>query len=215
MKQIAIALSLVAVMLLAGCASVGIHGNGTIASENRSIPDFTRMAAEGGFDIRWSTGQPALSVTADQNLLPHIRTEVTAGKLRIYSDTQLAPTKDVALIVSSSGLDDVDLVGAIHFTATGITGGELNISTTGAVNVDASGTVTRLTARMTGASQLQASDLIARTAVITATGAATANVNVTESLNASISGAGSLTYSGNPPHLDQHVTGAGSIHHRP
>jgi hypothetical protein len=39
-------------------------------------------------------------------------------------------------------------------------------------------------------------------------------VAVSESLKVSITGAGKVVYSGNPPTVEKHVSGAGSIRHK-
>jgi len=64
---------------------------------------------------------------------------------------------------------------------------------------------------MTGASKLDADSLRTKTATISSTGASHADVNVSESLRVSITGAGKVVYAGNPPKVEKHVSGAGSI----
>ena len=67
---------------------------------------------------------------------------------------------------------------------------------------------------MTGASELAASALQTKTAEISTTGAAEAEIAVAETLKVAITGAGKVTYSGNPPTIEKHITGAGSIRHK-
>jgi len=66
---------------------------------------------------------------------------------------------------------------------------------------------------MTGASQLAADRLQAKTAEISTTGAGDADVAVTDMLKVAITGAGKVTYSGNPT-ITKQITGAGTIRHR-
>ena len=67
---------------------------------------------------------------------------------------------------------------------------------------------------MTGASQLAADGLQAKTTEISTTGAGDAEVAVTDALKVVITGAGKVTYSGNPATINKKITGAGSIRHR-
>jgi hypothetical protein len=67
---------------------------------------------------------------------------------------------------------------------------------------------------MTGASELRAGSLQTKTAEISTTGAADADIMVSNTLKVSITGAGKVTYSGNPSTVEKHVTGAGSIRHK-
>jgi hypothetical protein len=61
---------------------------------------------------------------------------------------------------------------------------------------------------------LDAAELHVKTATISSTGASKADVNVSESLKVSITGAGKVTYEGNPPTIDKQISGAGSIRHK-
>jgi hypothetical protein len=207
-----ITLVLVTATALMGC-SVGILGNGSITTESRTVTDFSALDANGGFEIQWTKGQPSLSITTDQNLLTNIQTVVDKDTLRISSDEPLRPTKGVKIVLSSSGIKKVDLTGAIRFTGKSITGEKLSISSSGAVTADVAGEAGQLTVNLTGASSLKASSLKAKSATISLTGASNGEVAVSEHLKASITGAGSLSYTGNP-RVEQRVTGVGTIRQR-
>jgi hypothetical protein len=62
-----------------------------------------------------------------------------------------------------------------------------------------------------GASQIEAESLEVEQADIQMSGAAHAEIKVTESLNAKSSGASSIVYSGNPTRVEKQTTGAGKI----
>jgi hypothetical protein len=64
---------------------------------------------------------------------------------------------------------------------------------------------------MTGASRLNAEALQTERAELSLTGASRAEVNVTDTLKVSITGAGKVIYSGNPRRVERDVTGAGTI----
>jgi hypothetical protein len=66
---------------------------------------------------------------------------------------------------------------------------------------------------MTGASQLEAGGLQTRAAEISTTGAGDAEVAVAETLKVAITGAGKVTYTGNPK-IEKHIIGAGSVHRK-
>lgn len=76
------------------------------------------------------------------------------------------------------------------------------------------GSVTNLEVNLSGASKLDAKSLQAQTATVSLNGAAYGDVTVTDRLSASISGAGALTYGGNPKSVQENVSGAGSIRPR-
>ena len=88
------------------------------------------------------------------------------------------------------------------------------IESTGAAKVLLDGNIDDLITDMTGASKLEADELKTKTAEISSTGASHAEVAVSEALSVSITGAGKVIYSGNPPKVEKHISGAGSIRHK-
>jgi len=95
-----------------------------------------------------------------------------------------------------------------------VPGPKFYVRTRGASDISVDGNVEEFLADLTGASDLKAKGLQAKTIEISTTGAASAYVSVTDTLRVSITGAGDVTYYGNPKTIEKHVTGAGSIRHK-
>ncbi|MDR3406779.1 MAG: DUF2807 domain-containing protein [Chthoniobacter sp.] len=203
-----------AATLLGGCSVERIKGDGNITTDDRPLSEITSVQAAGAYSIEWSSGPPLLTITTDGNLLPHILTKVSGTTLKISSDTPISPTKGIKIVVTSPTIDQVDLSGAVQFTAAQVSGAAFSITAAGASTIELEGSVTSLAASLTGASHLKAGALKAKSATVTLVGASSGDVAVEESLNATITGAGALTYSGDPKSVEQQVTGAGSIHRR-
>ena len=205
--------ALVCALLVTGCG-FGIRGNGHITTDQRTVGDFNEIEAGGQFDIDWRSGPPSLSITTDQNLLQYIDSQVTDNRLRLRSSGHIWPTRGVKVIISTPTRNGARLRGAVELTAKQLSGPKFYFQSTGASKVRLDGTTDELLADMTGASELEANDLHTKTAEVSTTGAADAEVNVSDSLKVSITGAGKVTYSGNPSNVEKHITGAGSIRHR-
>jgi hypothetical protein len=214
MNRITIIL-IAAVTVVAGCSRPGIKGDGVIKTEERSISDFSKVVVTGGYQIKWSSGKARLNISTDQNLLPLVKTVVSGNTLKIGSKEDLAPTKNITIILSSASLADVQLSGGISFKASRLSGHDLKLESTGASNISVDGSVANLEANLRGASKLNAKSLQTQTATLSLLGASDADVTVTDTLKVSIIGAGSLTYYGNPKSVVKNITGAGSIRHRP
>ncbi len=216
MKQIGIFTIGAISLLLSDCDWIGIRGNGHIVTNQRAITEFSEIAASGGLTIEWHRGPPVLSITTDENLLQHIDTQVSGKTLRLRTRTRdrLRPTRGIKISVSSANLDGAELSGAVDLIAKAVAGPKFYVQTTGASDVTVDGNVEQLLADMTGASDLHAKGLQAKTVEISTTGAASAYVLATDALKVSITGAGDVTYSGNPPTIEKHITGAGSIRHK-
>src|SRR6266581_2216284 len=202
------------VLVAAGCRWGGIMGNGHIVTDTRSVSDFSEIEADGGFQIEWRSGAPSLSITTDENLLRYISNENTDHRLRLHSRGNLWPTHHITVAISTPTRLGAKLIGAARLTAKQLSGRNFAIESTGAAKVMLDGNVDDLVTDMTGASKLEADELKTKTAEISSTGASHAEVAVTETLKVSITGAGKVIYSGNPPTVEKHITGAGSIRHK-
>lgn len=200
-----------ALFLLAGC-EVGVRGNGHVTTENRPISDFTTIEAFGALQIEWTPGAPALAVTTDENLQRDVETEVRGHKLVLHTHNNLRPTRHLRVRITSSALTGAALHGAVNLDAAKLAGDNFFLDVTGATKTTLGGNVTTLSASLSGASRLQAEDLQTRTTELSITGAGRADVVATEVLRTAISGAGKVSYAGNPKTVEKHVTGAGSIH---
>jgi hypothetical protein len=214
MNKITIALLAGLIFSTAGCRWGGIMGNGHIVTDTRSVSDFSEIQADGGFQIEWRSGPPSLSITTDENLLRYIDHQNIDHRLRLHSRGNLWPTHGVKVAISSPTRSGAKLTGAARLTANQLSGHSFAIESTGAAKVMLDGNVDELVTDMTGASRLQAESLQTKTAEISSTGASHAEVAVSETLKVSITGAGKVIYSGNPPVVEKHITGAGSIRHK-
>jgi hypothetical protein len=214
MNKITIAFLAGLLLVAAGCRWGGIMGNGHIVTEARSVSDFSEIQADGGFQIEWRGGPPSLSITTDENLVRYIDNQNIDHRLRLHSRGNLWATHGVKVAVSSPTRSGARLTGAARLTAKQLSGHSFAIESTGAAKVMLDGNVDELVTDMTGASRLEAESLQTRTAEISSTGASHAEVAVSETLKVSITGAGKVIYSGNPPTIEKHVSGAGSIRHK-
>lgn len=214
MKKITLLALGALVILVAGCWVAGIRGNGHIITDQRTIGPFSELQAGGSFEIEWRNGPPALSITTDENLLEYIDNRIVDNRLRLHSRDHLWPTHRIKVVVSSPTRNGAKLTGAVKLTAQQIAGPKFYFQSTGASEVNLDGTVDELLADMTGASELNAKNLQTKSAEISTTGAAEAEIAVSDSLKVSITGAGKVSYTGNPPTIEKHVTGAGSIRHK-
>jgi len=204
-----------AVTVVAGCSQPGIRGDGEIKTEDRTISDFSKVVVKGGYEIKWSNGKPALKLSADENLLPLVKTAVSGHTLQIDSKDDLAPTKSITIILCSASLADMRLSGGKSFKASQISGHELKIESSGAWDISVDGSVTELEANLAGASKLNAKSLQTQTATLSLLGASDAHVTVTDALKVSVMGACSVIYSGNPKSVETNVIGAGSVRFLP
>ena len=214
MRKILIVLLAGCVALVVGCHLPGIRGNGRIKTEERPIATFANVDASGAFEIEWQNGAPAVRVTTDENLLPYVETNVSGDTLHLRTREHTWPTHGIKVVISSPTRAGGKIRGAVKLIVKQLSGPIFALESKGASEVSLDGSVDRLLVDMTGASQLAAAGLQAKTAEISTTGAGDAEVAVTDTLKVVITGAGKVTYSGNPPTIKKQITGAGSIRHK-
>lgn len=201
-------------LVLTGCHWVGVKGNGEIVTDTRSVPGFSRMEADGAFEVKWTAGEPSLKITTDKNLLEYLRTNVSDDTLRIEWIKPLRGTRGIKIEISSPLVSRVQLNGAVRFVGSNLSGPELYLEANGATRVALQGNVNALSAELNGASRLDAESLITRAMELSINGAGRAEVHVTEVLKAEIAGAGKVIYSGDPKTVSRDISGAGSIKKR-
>ena len=214
MRKILTVLLTGCVVLVAGCHLPGIRGNGHIKSEERSLVSFVNLDAGGAFEIEWQNGSPALRITTDENLLRYVESNVSDDTLHLRTRGHIWPTHGIKVVISSPTRAGGKIRGAVKLTAKQLSGPIFALEAKGASRVSLDGSVDRLLVDMIGASQLTAAGLQAKTAEISTTGAGDAEVAVSDMLKVAITGAGKVTYSGNPPTIKKQITGAGSIRHK-
>jgi hypothetical protein len=213
MRKILIVLLAGCVVLVVGCHLPGVRGNGRIKTEERPIATFANVDTSGAFEIEWQNGPPAFRITTDENLLPYIENDVSDDTLRLHTREHIWPTRGIKVVISSLTRTGGRTRGAVKLTVKQLSGPTFALESKGAAEVSLDGNIDRLLVDMTGASQLAADGLQAKTAEISTTGAGDAKVAVTDMLNVVITGAGKVTYSGNPT-IKKQITGAGTIRHK-
>ena len=189
-----------------------IVGDGQPASETRPIGPVSAISADGAFAVTVKIGSPpGLTIEADKNLLPIVKTDVSNGKLEIYTDRSYSVDGRIKVTVTSPKVADISASGSNQINADGLTGERLTISLNGSNQAEMTGNVATMTVEMSGSNHLSAQRLIADNANVTISGSGNAAVDARQQIVADISGAGSISVYGNPKHRSTQVNGAGKI----
>ena len=215
----------------------GERGSGNIVSETRDVSGFRALAIDYPAEVVVRQGsQESLSIEAEDNLLPGLKTEVKNGVLEIFYKTakgkHVNPTKVVKITIVAKDLADVEFNSAGELTMEGIETNSLDVSLSGAGNLEldhvqvkglgvhlsgagsmtASGTADDLDVNISGFGDFKGADLHSKVASVHISGAGSAAVWVDDDLTASISGAGSIRYYGSAS-VSKQISGVGSVSH--
>jgi hypothetical protein len=189
------------------------QGSGNAVAQTRSVGAFTGVELAGGNIVSIRVGAPrSVVVHADDNLLHRVTTAVQGGHLVIGQTSGSFSTKTPMRVeVTTPSLDTITLSGSGIVTVAGVDGASFTIAVPGSGVVRASGTTSRLDVSVAGSGDAELYDLAAKDVHASVPGSGRVAVTATQSLDASISGSGAVTYAGNPPQVTTHVTGSGAV----
>ncbi|MFC5138973.1 head GIN domain-containing protein [Actinomycetospora rhizophila] len=209
-----LAVVVLVVLVAAGCSGGGggTTGSGNVQTQDRPVAPFTTIefSTPGTVTIE-QTGTDSLRVEADENIQGLLTTEVQGSTLKLGAQPGAEigrATIDYRITVRQ--LAGVVLSGAGTVTATGVDGPDLSLANSGAGSITASGRTDQLNVDLVGVGAIDTRGLVAQAADVSVGGAGTATVNAARTLDARITGVGSIVYLGDPA-VTQNVSGFGTV----
>ncbi len=200
-----------ALVLLAGCSG---GASGPPQTQQRQVGEFHQVELRGAGDLAVVVGPAtSLTVSADPAQLENLRTEVRDGRLIIDQDRgwNWFRASRLKIELTTPTLDGLAIRGAGDASVSGARGAQLVLEIDGAGDLRASGETGTLDAHIKGAGDMDLSQLQARDAKVSINGAGDLSVRASGALEATINGAGSISYAGNPQPVKTQINGAGSI----
>ncbi|MCP4213762.1 MAG: DUF2807 domain-containing protein [bacterium] len=225
-------------LTLVGCYNRNcIEGEGTVGSgneirESRSFPAFEGVEIRSACQVFIRQGgEQSVVLEGEDNILPLVDTYIESGILVIDSSHSYRSRSDLKAYITLTDIRKLAISGAgfiygeepinaddLILDSTGAGKVELDVTSqsistriTGAGSVILSGTTSEHLVEITGAGNVEAANLQAAVYDILIAGAGNCNVYVTQRLEATITGSGSIFYSGNPATVNARVTGSGTI----
>jgi hypothetical protein len=219
--------------ILAGCHldQIPIKGSGVAKTETRKLSHFEEVEVRNAIQLELTVG-PATSfeITTDDNLLPHVKTEVVGKQLRIFTDRSTTTNLGMKVKVTTPTLKALDGSGATAITVTGakaekfsvdlsgaskcelaVKADALTLQLSGASNCKITGDVSWLKLECSGASKAVTDQVAAKTVEADLSGASSAEIRATDELTVKASGASSLRYAGSPETVTKDVHGASTV----
>jgi hypothetical protein len=218
--------------LASGCMLTCVHGSGHQVTESRKVGNFTKLDISGGFKIVLKQDSSlSLNITADDNLLKYVKTNVDDGVLHIYTKKNFCNSGQMVLNIGIRQLEEIKGSGAIEVVADGkITTKDIAFRTSGAskitLDLDAANVTTEgsgasemfLTGQasshhveISGVGKIHAFDFVVGNYYISTSGAGECQINVLHSLEVHSSGASDVKYKGNPSSVTNDKSGASSV----
>lgn len=227
-----VTLLILSVLTLSACSIDCTEGSGKQITENRAIDNFDEIELSGVVKLEIiQDGTSGMQITADDNVLPELKTTVSGGTLEIGLEGNYCNVGNISIVLHSKNLKGLEASGVSEIISNtlikaedfklGLSGASkvsLNLNTAN-LNTESSGTSTinligqarKHNIEMSGATKLNASDFIVSEYDIESSGASNCKVNVLTSLSANTSGASVIMYKGNPKDVDIKKTGSSTI----
>lgn len=227
------------VMFMAGACNLNMNvnieqGSGRVTTQTREVSNFDRVILSGIGDVTITQGNTErLEIEAEDNVIPHIVTQVSGGTLTISFDRKtIVPTKTIKFNLTmrnihgleSKGVSniqsdeiktdslDIGISGTGNMNLRNLTTGNLAVNVSGAGNLSTQGAANAVKINLSGAGNYNGGDLKSKTADITITGLGKVTTWATDTLDVTISGTGGVDYYGSPK-LTQQISGVGSLKH--
>lgn len=211
MKRIALSICVLLIALTA-CTKDTIEGSGTPISEIRSVANFTKVSSEGVFEVTITQGDvQSVEITADDNIIRRVKTEVVNNELRLYLDDR--NYKDIRLKanivaerikgIKNSGIGNVVISNVDE-------SGNFEVDNSGTGNISITGVAESLRLRNEGDGMFLGFQFAVADCDVEIYGSGDCEVHATNTLNVNIEGSGDVYYKGMPT-LDSNISGSGQV----
>jgi hypothetical protein len=190
------------------------HADAQLASETRNVPEFRAIDLAGTLDVEVTIGTPAsVVVTGEAELLNRISTTVKNGTLVLDDkfEDHHPRNSHLSARVTVPDLTSVTLSGTGQLRVSGVANTSLAINLSGTGSLAITGSTDALRVKLNGTGDIKAKNLTAKDATISLSGTGSATLYANQSIDAKVSGTGSISVHGNPARVKKSVSGLGSI----
>lgn len=197
-----------------GWAWSGQRGSGISATQTRALGEFHAIRIEGSCDVQATVGgAQSVQITADDNLIDDLTTEVKDGVLVIATrpGKNLWFRVDAHATISVPRLDGMHIEGSGDAVLTGVSGEDFKAGIEGSGDMRVAGKSTKLSLAIEGSGDADLSMLECQDVSVSIEGSGDARVRCGANLSASISGSGDIGYIGSP-HTSISISGSGEVH---
>ncbi len=204
---------LLAILAAGGCdrGDDSVKGSGVPKTETRGVAEFDQLEFSGAGTLEITIGplQP-LEITADDNILPLLSTEVRNRRLYIKPDRGISPETPVVIKATVPDMRDLLCSGACSVAIEKLKNEHLSVDLGGTGTIVVSGETAKLVLVVAGAGSVDCSRLMADNVNVDLSGVGSASVHAVKELDVTIAGVGTVEYSGDPK-VTKQIRGIGAL----
>ena len=212
-----------------------VKGTGDLKEETRTLKEFDKVEIECSADVILNpvvgTDPLKVVVSAQENLLPFIKTTVNGTTLNIDIEGCVSTTEKMELLVDSRNLETILNDGSGDISAEGTIKAEVLtlkndgsgdieleadakeffIGNSGSGDIAVNGNSVKCEIKNNGSGDIDGYGLKCNEVIVSNSGSGDIELYVREKLKARLSGSGNITYEGNPQSIDQKSSGSGEV----
>ncbi|MCA9009429.1 MAG: DUF2807 domain-containing protein [Planctomycetaceae bacterium] len=184
-----------------GCGSPPVTGSGVSKSEDRSLSESIQSVSLYGIgQMKVIIGdQASLKVTADENMLQYVKSEVKDGRLSVgVGNGSYVWHNPPQCLLTIPGLKSMALAGQTQIAVEGLNEASLSIEADGQCSIVLSGTAAEQNIKLEGQCECDATGLKGTTAIVHSEGQCIIRLSSLQGVEGEIGGTTEVKYQGNP-----------------
>jgi hypothetical protein len=211
-----------------------ISESGHIITTQRITSSYDEIGVSGSFEVNLITGKVGeIAITADENIIPYIITEVKNNQLSIYfeKNKNINHKSKITIEVPIDNIKSIQLIGSgnitskntivtnnlnVHLMGSGdisldVQTASITTSVSGSGDVNIKGTSADINATVIGSGKIDADQLKSDNATVDVNGSGDIKLFCSKKLLAMVAGSGTIHYKGKPETVEKTVAGSGDI----
>ncbi len=209
-----------------------VKGSGKVTTEERSLSVFTGIFSTCSANIILTLGDDQkIKIEAEDNIQQYIITTVSKNKLSVSSENNIYPTKAINIYITVKEITYLELTGSGNISAenmlksqslklknigsgnitASIDIDDLDIQISGSGNIGLSGNAKESDININGSGKVKGKELTVFNSKIKLSGSGDCTIDVTNTLNADLSGSGNLYIVKEPESIFGKYVGSGKI----
>lgn len=212
MKKSIFIVTLLLIITVLSCSKETINGSGTLVSEFRDVATFNKVSSEGVFEVTITESDiQSVEITADNNIMHRVRTEVVNNELRLYLDNNNYNNISLQATIYVQNINSIKNSGVGNISVFDVTNAEnFSVKNTGTGNITILGNAESLSIINEGSGDFYGFDFTVNNCNVDIEGTGDCEVNCSNNLNVQIEGSGNVFYVGYPT-INTHISGSGSV----
>ncbi len=193
-----------------------VQGSGEIVTEVRKTPVFKGLVLNLAAEVRVRPAEETeVSITADDNIIPLITTEVAAETLTLSVSRGYSSEKPIRIDIKTPAISHSQLNGSGSIDLDSVAAGDLGLAIFGSGRISATGQAEALSATINGSGKLDLRELAVDRGDMLINGSGDADLLVSGELRSKINGSGNIVLHKAPDNLRSQIRGSGEIIQRP